>query len=234
MSTLFDEVASPEVQGDDQKESGFGGAERKRLIILGAVGGVLVLGAGGYFLLGSGSGDDSVATGPVVTHHATPKTSATSPPAAPKASASPTSVPTIQSALQTGRDPFAPLVVAPVATSSPSATSTPGATGDAAGAGSSTTDSTTGTTGATDGASASSSPSTSTKPASGKFTLNKLAYDQNNVWYADVTWNGKEYTPILGSTFADTFTFVAEANGYASFNNGGQSFRLAVGFSKQF
>jgi hypothetical protein len=49
-----------------------------------------------------------------------------------------------------------------------------------------------------------------------------------------VTWNGKAYKPTLGSTFADTFTFVAESNGYASFNNGGQSFRLAVGYSKQF
>jgi hypothetical protein len=99
------------------------------------------------------------------------------------------------------------------------------------GGGSSATD---GTSGATDGTSASSSPSTSANPASGKFTLNKLDIDQNNVWYADITWNGKEYKPTLGSTFADTFTFVAEANGYASFNNGGQSFRLAVGYSKQF
>jgi hypothetical protein len=54
------------------------------------------------------------------------------------------------------------------------------------------------------------------------------------VWFADVTWNGKNYKPTLESTFGGTFTFVAESNGYASFKNGNQAFSLSVGESKQF
>src|SRR3954451_13642045 len=165
MSTLFDEVASPDGQGNDQKESRFADSDRKRLIILGAVGGVVILGAGGYFLLGSGSDNDAAASGPLVPHHVTPHASAASRSASPKASASPTSVPTLQSALATGRDPFAPLIVAPVASSTPSTSTAPGATSDAAGTGSSTSG------GATDGSSASTSPSASATVADGKFTL---------------------------------------------------------------
>jgi hypothetical protein len=233
MSTLFDEVASPEGQGDDQKESRFGGADRKRLIVLGAVGGLAIVAAGGYFLLGSGSGDDSSASGPVVTHHATSHKAAASatPSTKPKASASPSSVPTVSGALATGRDPFAPLVVAPVATSSPSASPSPGSS-DGTSDGGSTANG--GATDSTDGSSASSSPSTTTTSANGTFVLNKLDYDEHLVWHADVTWNGKEYQPTLGSSFAGSFTFVAESNGYASFKNGNESFSLSVGGSKKF
>jgi hypothetical protein len=138
MSTLFDEVASPEAPGDGHQESENGDARRRQLILLGTVGGVAVIAALGYFVvvpaLSGGSDNSNAAPVPVV-HHAAVKPTTHAPV---KPAATPTSVPTISAALTVGRDPFAPLVVAAAASSSsPSAGAAPttsAAPGDAGGA----------------------------------------------------------------------------------------------------
>jgi hypothetical protein len=231
MSTLFDEVASPEAPGED--ENGGPGSDRKRLFVVGGVGAAVVLGALGYFVvvpaLSGGSGNSSQPT-PVITHHvatATPKAKA-KPAVKAAAKPSPASVPTVsgvQNALQTGKDPFAPLVVQAAASASPAASSSPSTAG--------TTTGTTGTTGLTAGATP--TPSVSTVSSTGTLVLKRI-YQQDNLWHVDTTWNGQAFSAVKDGDFAGIFSFVSESNGKtATFTYaGGQQFVLTINGSKTF
>ena len=229
MSTLFDEVASPEAPGDGQQESENVDARRRQLILLGGVVGVAVLAAAGYFVVvpalsgGSNDSNNSVVVPPV--HHTTP---AAKPSASAKPKTTPTSVPTIQSALDVGRDPFAPLVVAPAGAASPSAGSTPNTDGSST-SGTSTGGSTGGTTGATP------TPSVSTVSSTGTLVLKRI-YTQDGLWHVDTTWNGQSFSSVLGGDFAGIFSFDSQSGGKtASFTYGGsQHFTLAINGTKKF
>lgn len=111
--------------------------DRRRLILVGAVGGVAVVAALGYFVvapaLSGGSNDSSTASVAAPATRAHVK-------ATPSASATPTatSVPTASAVLVAGRDPFKPLLTeappspaAPTASSSTTATPSPSASAGA-------------------------------------------------------------------------------------------------------
>jgi hypothetical protein len=236
MSTLFDEVASPEAPGEDNKGASATSTERKRLMVVGGAGAAVVLLALGYFVVVpaiSGGSDNTSQPAPVVTHQgvaASPSESAKA-----KATASPSSVPTIpavQNALQTGRDPFAPLVVAAVDASTPSAASSP-STGSSSTGGTSTTGTAGTTSGGTTGATP--TPSVSTVSSTGTLVLKRI-YQQDGLWHVDVTWNGQAFSAVQGADFAGIFSFVSQSGGKtASFTyGGGQHFSLVLNGTKTF
>jgi hypothetical protein len=119
--------------------------DRKKLFIGGGLVGALVLGAGGYFLLGSGGGstdaaDTSAVVKHVVKHVEKPATPVASVKAGTKAATKPVTLPPT-STVALGRDPFKPLYVAPAApgagttgtTGAPGTTPTTPSTGGATG-----------------------------------------------------------------------------------------------------
>jgi hypothetical protein len=137
--------------------------------------------------------------------------------------------------LQTGRDPFAPLVVVAAASSSPAATSSP-STGGTSTSGTTST----GTTGTTGGNTSSTTgatptPSVSTVSSTGTLVLKRI-YQQDSLWHVDVTWNGQPFSSVLGGDFAGIFSFVSQSNGTsASFTyGGGQHFTLVINGTKTF
>jgi hypothetical protein len=182
-----------------------GRARPKPLVLGGVVAGVLVLALAAYFLLFSGGGSDTAASGTVPKGVASAGTGVgTKAPSAAKPVVS--KVPaTVGSA--SARDPFAPLVVP---TTASSATST--AASSAAGSGSSATTTTT------------SVPAGLVE----NVTLNKLGSSSVS---ADVTVNGVKYTGVKpGVVFAKYFSLDAAVVGStATFHFGDSTFTLAVG-----
>ncbi len=99
------------------------GGTNKTLLALGGIGAALVVGAGAFFLLGSGSAEPGpVAVSVPVGSSAAPR---------PAASTAPTAKPVVRPAAAsvTGRDPFKALFVAAPATDSGSTSPTGGSTG---------------------------------------------------------------------------------------------------------
>jgi hypothetical protein len=108
----------PPGTGADESE---GGSNRRRLLILGAVAGLIVLAAAGYLLLHKSSPSTKVLTPPptsttVPQHASQPSGTKQSTPKGKANSGKPTSLPKVAKHASV-RDPFVPLVIAPVATS---------------------------------------------------------------------------------------------------------------------
>jgi hypothetical protein len=136
----------PFVEGEDAPtfaEAGDG--NRKAVFVAGGLAAALVLGAGGWFLLGAGSSDGATASAFV------PKVSSRSAAVTPKKAVTPLKKLPVAYKAELGRDPFKALYVLPVAgpltpTTTTPTTTTPTGTGTTTTTGTGTTPTTPGTT----------------------------------------------------------------------------------------
>ncbi len=164
------------------------GGNRKVFLALAGVGAVLVAGAGAFFLLSSGGGDEVEA--PIV---APPKASASADPGAkPSSAAKPTVVVKPAAVAVTARDPFAPLFPPDKTVTTPT-----------------TTDPTTSGTGATPAPSASSStgtPSTTTSVTLGVSGIKPATQS------ATISVDGKKYAAVVGQTFGKYYVLYSVFN----------------------
>lgn len=171
--------AEPEVDSS-------GGGNRKALFALAGVGALLVAGAGAFFLLSSGGGDEVEA--PIV---APPKASSPAEPGSePSSAAKPTVVVKPSTVVVAARDPFKPLFPAPA--------STTGTTPDGT------------TTGATPAPSASAS--TPTTPSAEQMVTLSVTSVKEATQSATVSVNGKKYKTVVGQEFGKFYVMYSVFN----------------------
>lgn len=201
-------------------------SSKRNVIILAVVAAALALGAGAYFLLFSGGADPEVAAGPVV-----PRT----PSVVPSAPAKPPVAPPIKKYVAAkARNPFVPLVVAPVAAAAgTSSGTTSGTTSGSSGTTSGSSGTTSGGTGTTSGSGTTSgtvsggtsgsttgtvpAPSATTSPTSSKpveVSVLSVDYAKRS---ASIKVNRNTYDREIGETFATYFKLIGVTKGECAY-----------------
>lgn len=192
-------------------------SSKRNVIILAVVAAALALGAGAYFLLFSGGADPEVAAGPVVPR--TPRVVASAP-------AKPPVAPPIKKYVAAkARNPFVPLVVAPVAAAAgTSSGTTSGTTSGSSGTTSGTTSGSSGTTSGTVSGGTSGSttgtvpaPSATPSPTSSKpveVSVLSVDYAKRS---ASIKVNRNTYDREIGETFATYFKLIAVTKGECAY-----------------